>query len=149
MLGTITNQYPVAQWTVDYNDWHSQSTADTWFWWNNQPGFNVHGGLAAAQSVGFESHGITNNPQFVSLAFSSSTNSVNNVYLLQSGSPAIGVGVNLSSLNLPGLNTDKYGNPRPASGHGTWGLMNTIRTAWRRHRPWPRSVPHRPAGRLP
>jgi hypothetical protein len=109
----------VAQWTVDYNDWHSQSTADTWFWWNNQPGFNVHGGLAAAQSVGFEAYGMTNDPQFVSLAFSSSTDSVNNDYHLQAGSPAIAAGVNLSSLNLPGLDTDKDGNPRPS---GMWDL---------------------------
>ncbi len=119
LLGVVLNKYPVAQWTVDYNDWHSQSTSDTWFWWNNQPGFNVHGGLAAAQSVGFEAYGITNDPQFVSLAFSSSTDSVNNDYHLQPGSPAIAVGVNLSSLDLPGLNADKDGNPRPS---GMWDL---------------------------
>ncbi len=125
LLGVVTNQYPVAQWTVDYNDWHSQGTANTWFWWNNQPGFNIQGGLAAAQSVGFEAHGITSNPQFMSLAFSSSTNSVNNDYHLQSGSPAIGAGVNLSSLNLPGLNTDKDGNPRPPPARGPSALTSS------------------------
>lgn len=36
------------------------------------------------------------------------------------GSHCIGVGVNLRSLNLPGLNADKDGNPRPAS--GLWDL---------------------------
>ncbi|MGO9245693.1 MAG: choice-of-anchor Q domain-containing protein [Verrucomicrobiia bacterium] len=56
----------------------------------------------------------------MSLASNSSTNSVNNDYHLQSGSPAIAAGVNLGSLNLPGLNTDKDGNPRPAS--GPWAI---------------------------
>jgi len=113
----VTNQYSVAQWTVDYNDWHSQNTADTWFWWNNQPGFNIHGGLAAARSVGFESHGTTNDPQFVSLAYGSATNSLQNNYDLQSNSPCIGAGVNLGSLNLPGLNADITGVLRPANGN--------------------------------
>jgi len=117
LLGVVTNQYPVAQWTVDYNDWHSQNTADTWFWWNNQPGFNIHGGLAAARSVGFEPHGTTNDPQFVSLAYGSATNSLQNNYDLQSNSPCIGAGVNLGSLNLPGLNADITGVLRPANGN--------------------------------
>jgi len=116
LFGVVTNQYPVAQWTVDYNDWHSQNTADTWFWWNNQPGFNIHGGLAADQSVGFDAHGMTNDPAFVSLAYGSSTNSLLNNYDLQSNSPVIGAGVNLSSLNLPGLDADITGMPRPANG---------------------------------
>lgn len=120
LFGVVTNQYPVAQWTVDYNDWHSQNTADTWFWWNNQPGFNIHGGLAADQSVGFDAHGMTNDPAFVSLAYGSSVNSVQNDYHLQSSSTVIGAGANLSSLNLPGLNADKDGNPRPSL--GSWDM---------------------------
>jgi len=35
--------------------------------------------------------------------------------VLQSASPAIGAGTNLSGLNLPGLDTDFNGNPRPAT----------------------------------
>ena len=124
LLGDVTNQYPVAQWTVDYNDWHSQGTANTWFWWNNQPGFNIQGGLTAAQSVGFESHGITNNPQFVSLAYGSSTNSLQNNYDLQSDSPCIGAGVNLSSLNLPGLNADITGVLRLRTATGISAPIN-------------------------
>lgn len=36
------------------------------------------------------------------------------------GSPALGAGENLSSLNIPELSTDLYGNPRPAS--GAWSI---------------------------
>ncbi len=114
VLGVVTNAYPVPQWTVDYNGWHDDGNGP-YFWWNNQPGFNVNGALAAEQSVGFDAHGITSDPQFVSLAFGSSTNSYLNNYHLQSGSPPIGAGVNLSSLNLPGLNADINGVPRPAT----------------------------------
>jgi hypothetical protein len=119
VLGVVTNAYPVPQWTVDYNDWHDAANGP-YFWWNNQPGFNLTGGLPVEQSVGFDTHGITGDPLFASLAFGSSTNSANNNYQLQSGSPAIGAGVNLSGLDLPGLNADIAGNPRPAS--GPWAI---------------------------
>jgi len=117
ILGVVTNQYPVAQWTVDYNDWHSPHASDPYFWWNNQPGFNLDGGLATEQSVGFDAHGMTNDPAFVSLAYGATTNSPGNNYALQSTSPCIGAGVNLGSLNLPGLNTDITGVLRPATGN--------------------------------
>jgi hypothetical protein len=39
----------------------------------------------------------------------------------QTGFSAVGTGVNLTSLNLPGLNTDLDGNPRPATGNWMMG----------------------------
>jgi hypothetical protein len=120
-IGVVLNQPGPTVWTVDYNDWFSLDTANDWFWWNNPaPSFNIHGDLSAMQALGFEAHGQTNDPLFASLAFGSSTNSVGNDYHLQSGSAAIGAGANLSDLNLPGLNTDKDGKPRPTA--GSWDL---------------------------
>jgi hypothetical protein len=114
VLGVVTNQYPVSQWTVDYNGWRSRGGAtDPYFWWNNQPGFNLNGGLATERAVGFDAHGITNDPQFVSLTYGTSTNSPGNNYTPQAGSPIVGVGTPLASLtNLPGITLDITGKPR-------------------------------------
>jgi hypothetical protein len=43
---------------------------------------------------------------------------------LQSGSPAINAGTNLTSLGIPALNADKNGEGRPASGNWTIGAYN-------------------------
>jgi hypothetical protein len=120
VVGTVTNQYPLAQWTIDYNDWNPQSGAsDAYFWWNNSVGFNTNGGLSVERYVGFDAHGITNTPSFLSLAYGATTNSYLNKYSITNG-PTVGVGTNLSGLNLPGLNADINGNPRPSS--GAWDL---------------------------
>ncbi|MGD1019733.1 MAG: choice-of-anchor Q domain-containing protein [Verrucomicrobiia bacterium] len=124
VLGTVTNAYPVAMWTVDYNDWHSAGGAtDPYLWWNNAVGFNVNGGLSVERSVGFDAHGLTNDPQFVSLAFSSGTNSTGNICQLQAGSPAIGAGINLASLSntCPGIDHDIRGVAR-TNYNGGWTL---------------------------
>jgi hypothetical protein len=123
VLGVVTNAYPVPQWTVDYNDWRDRGNGP-YFWWNNNPGFNTNGALAVEQAVGFDTHGITNDPQFVSLAFGSSTNSAGNNYQLQSGSPAVGAGTNLTALasSLPGLAADLNGNPRPGLSGTNWDI---------------------------
>jgi hypothetical protein len=57
---------------------------------------------------------------FVSLAYGTGTNSFSNNYGIQSNSPCVGAGMNLSGLNLPGLSADINGNPRPTS--GPWDL---------------------------
>jgi hypothetical protein len=120
VVGTVTNQYPLAQWTIDYNDWNPQSGAsDAYFWWNNSVGFNTNGGLSVEQYVGFDAHGITNTPSFLSLAYGASTNSILNNYSITNG-PTVAAGTNLSGLNLPGLNADINGNPRPS--YGAWDL---------------------------
>jgi hypothetical protein len=120
-IGVVLNQPGSPLWTVDYNDWHSLDSANDWFWWNNPaPYFNIHGDLSSMQALGFDAHGLTSDPLFANLAFGSGLNAVSNDYHLQSGSPVIGRGANLSGLNLPGLNTDKDGKSRPAS--GPWDL---------------------------
>ena len=124
VLGVVTNAYPVSQWTVDYNGWFDRGgPADPYFWWNNNPGFNTNGALSVEQAVGFDTHGITSDPRFVSLAFGSSTNSAGNNYQLQSGSPAVGAGTNLSSLTntCPGIDRDIRGIAR-TNYNGGWTL---------------------------
>jgi len=116
----ITNTFPIASWTVDYNDEHSQqgTNPDQWFAFDNTvdvEGTYESGGLALFRSLGLDTHGMTNDPQFVSLAYGSTTNAPLNNYGLQTSSPCLGVGVNLSSLNLPGLNVGINGVPRPAA----------------------------------
>jgi len=44
---------------------------------------------------------------------------------LNSGSPAIGAGANLSSLGIAALNVDRNGNPRPQSGSWDAGAFNS------------------------
>ena len=118
VIGAATNNYPVSQWTVDYNDWRDRGSGP-YFWLNNSPGTNVNGSLAAEQLMGLDPHGMTNDPQFVSLTFSSSTNSAGNSYQLQAGSPCIHAGVDLSALGLPGLGTGLNGVTRPS---GQWDI---------------------------
>ncbi len=118
--GNLTNTFPITSWTVDYNDWHADS-GDPWWMINNQSGgTNCSGGLATVRGYGMDLHSTTNDPQFVSLAYGASTNSSQNNYQLQAGSPAIGAGTNLSGLNLPGLAADISGVLRPATGN--WDL---------------------------
>ena len=61
-------------------------------------------------TTGFESHGLAANP--LTNAFPTPT--------LQTGSPAIGVGVNLTSLGIAQLNSDITGAPRSTS--GAWDI---------------------------
>ncbi len=121
VLGVVTNSPPVSMWAVDYNNWYDYG-GRPYFWWNNNPGYNTNGALAVEQWAGFDLHGYTNNPGFVNLTYGSSTNSRWNNYALQTNSPCIGAGTNLSGLNLPGLNYNLNGqtNGRPKS--GLWNL---------------------------
>ncbi len=99
-------------WTFNFNDY---STVLATFFQVSGLGENFN--LAGLRSAGWENNGRTNNPLFVNLAYGSGTNSWLNDYGLASGSPCIGAGVNLGSLNLPGLNTDITGAPRPVTGN--------------------------------
>jgi len=69
--------------------------------------------------VGFDAHGMTNNPQFVSLAFGRGTNSAGNSYVPQALA-VISNGVNLASLTnyCPGINYDIRGVPRTNYNNG-------------------------------
>ncbi len=98
-------------WTFDYNDYSTVLPALFQI-----SGVNSGLNLGGLQAIGWESNGQSNDPQFVSLVNSGGTGSWQNNYALTSGSPCISAGANLSSLNLPGLNADIQGNPRPTSG---------------------------------
>lgn len=73
------------------------------------------------RSYGWETNGLKTDPLFVSLSSSD--------LHLQTTSPAIGAGANLTSLGLPGLNEDKDGNPRPPIGPWTIGAYVSIDSA--------------------
>jgi hypothetical protein len=106
-----------ASWAINYNLYRSYDSYGFANWYGQSP---QQGGLSWMQARGWEANGSAADPLFVSLAFGSTTNAYRNDYHLQSGSPAIGAGINLSGLNLPGLNADRDGTPRPAS--GPWAI---------------------------
>jgi chitodextrinase len=73
---------------------------------NGQPRYS----LAQWQSVsGFDSHSVMGNPN------------LNTNYKLQTDSPAIGGGINLTNLGITALNTDKVGITRP-TGSTAWDI---------------------------
>jgi PKD repeat protein len=128
-ISNITN-YPVMNTlTVNYNDYRSTDTNSNggFYFWQSSTGVPYLGGYQDAQfllpfiraNLGWESNGFVADPQFVSLA-GSATNAIINNYRLQSGSPCIGAGTNLTALGLPGLTVDPNGTTRPAS--GAWDI---------------------------
>jgi hypothetical protein len=75
--------------------------------WN---GSQLNSIAAVKSTTGFETHGLQGDP--LTNAFPTPT--------LQAGSPAIGAGVNLTSLGVAQLNSDFTGAPRPSS--GAWDI---------------------------
>jgi hypothetical protein len=61
---------------------------------------------------GYEMHGAVANPRFANSFFGLGVQSSLNDVSLSAGSPGVGMGTNLGSY----FNTDKIGNPRPATG---------------------------------
>jgi hypothetical protein len=93
--------------TADYNDWYN--TGSNGFFWNG----NAYDTFAQYQSAASpqETHSITTNPM------------VNSDYTLEAGSPVIGLGANLSVLNLSPLDTSK-----PLTvGTGDEGILGAVR----------------------
>jgi hypothetical protein len=75
--------------------------------------------LGGLHGYGWETHGIAN-PASVFADATSTSYSITNNYSLKTGSPCIGAGANLNSLNLPGLNANINGVPRSTTGN--WNL---------------------------
>jgi len=75
---------------------------------------------------GWDRNSLTGSPLFVQ---ASTNNIAANNLALQSNSPAIGAGINLTSLNLPGLNADCTGVGRPATGNWVVGAYQTTTNA--------------------
>lgn len=67
-------------------------------------------------TLGWDNNSVTGNPLFIKAPVYVGNLAANDFHL-QRNSPAIGIGTNLSSLNLPGLSSDKDGVARPA---GAW-----------------------------
>ncbi len=86
------------------------------------------GGKTGMQGVGWETNGVWTDPMLANLAGTNAwqgvglpTNTYTQINLaLQVGSPCIGAGTNLSSLNLPGLAAGISGVLRPVTGN--WDL---------------------------
>lgn len=116
----IYSSDPLSKVTFDYNIYKSFNTAGgEVFNWANGIG---EGALSLMRTRGWEAHGLNTDPKFVALGSPTSPTSAD--LHLQSDSPAKQAGVNLSGLGFPGLNADRDGNPRPASGPWDIGAYN-------------------------
>jgi hypothetical protein len=128
---SITNDVP--HWLMVFDA--TNSTATNCFTFNNNSyhSLNVGGGVnglaiwssvygylpfSGLQSLGWEANGITSDPLFI--------NAVAADFHLQTNSPAVGAGMNLAGIGLPGLANDKDGNPRPPIGLWTLGAYLPI-----------------------
>jgi hypothetical protein len=80
-------------------------------------GNNHYTTLASWQSAGFDLHGSTGNPLLSAL------------FAPQSGSTILSVGVNLSTMGMTALDSDKNGSPRPTSGPWAAGAYQGSVTA--------------------
>ncbi len=98
-------------WTFNYNDYYTPLST---IFYINGTGSLTFGDM---RSAGWELNGQTNAPSFTSLSFGSGTLAYQNNYSITTGN-TIGAGVNLSGLDLPGLNCNFNGqtNGRPAIG---------------------------------
>lgn len=83
--------------------------------WNCSSGIHWNTAFKAAaqwQALGFDTHGVFNqNPSWIAAPGNE---------MLNAGSPAIGAGANLASLNYAALNSDRAGTIRPTS--GAWDI---------------------------
>ncbi|MGA9529601.1 MAG: choice-of-anchor Q domain-containing protein [Terriglobales bacterium] len=95
----------------NYNNFYQM--AGTSFASENVGGSGTQISYAKWQSSGFDAASTTSNPQ------------LSGTYTLQTGSAAIGLGTNLTSLDINPLDLDKSGAPRPATGNwdsGAYGV---------------------------
>ena len=99
-------------WTINYND-YSDTAQTNEIYYNTGSGESF--GLPVMQASGFDLASITNNPQFISVAYSSGTNSWQNNYGILSNLPVRGSGGEPDRARIAGLNVDINGNPRPAT----------------------------------
>ena len=100
-------------WTFNYNDYYTPLST---IFYINGTGSLTFGNM---RSAAWELNGQTNSPTFQSLSFGSGKLAYQNNYSITNGN-TVGAGVNLSGLNLPGLNHNFNGqtNGRPESGRG-------------------------------
>jgi hypothetical protein len=97
----------------DYNIWltNSGGAPQSSYNYGGSPTFYT---FASLQNLGFDTHSLTSDPK------------LNSAYHLQSGSPAIGLGANLTSLSITALGTDKAGASRSSSGAWDAGVYTYL-----------------------
>jgi hypothetical protein len=87
---------------MDYNDWYAPVIGGNGIWDVNGAGYNT---LSSWQNAtGLDMHSAVGNPN------------LSGTYALQAGSPAIGAGANLTTLDITALDSDRAGNVRPSTG---------------------------------
>jgi hypothetical protein len=122
VLWSATN-CPMNQFVLNYNFYWNTNNIARW-WATGVPNGGDLTSLTKMRLAGYETNGLFGNPLFVN-----NSQTGNNIYLndyhLQSGSRAIGAGVNLTGLNLPGLSNDRDGHSRPSSGPWTIGAYQS------------------------
>lgn len=119
--GSIGWTWGVTNWFINANLYRSQNWTSNYVYSANSWG---EGNIADMQLYGWETNGIADDPKFADISAGLATDNVlANDLSLQTNSPAIGAGTNLTTLAayLPGLATDFAGNSRPASGNWTIG----------------------------
>jgi hypothetical protein len=104
------DHYGVYNYSGSVSSYLKASDYNLYYNLGSSPFFNGSSAISysAWQSLGYDGHGVTGNPNL-------DTN-----YEPQSGSAAIGNGVNLTNLGIAALNSDKTGTARPAT--GAWDI---------------------------
>jgi len=108
---TFVSLTPSTTPTIDHNYYELAIAGPNSSWnWNGV----TTNSFSAWQGTGSDTHGF----------YSASTGFVNSDGTLKVNSPAINLGANLTSLGITALNSDRNGNPRPATGPWTSGAIN-------------------------
>ena len=97
---------------LDYNVYYTPARSDKQVAYIRWGGAGHYEDFPGLQAQGFETHGVYTNPAFANTSYGLGTNSSLNDLHLQTNSPSIGRGANLSSV----FTADKDGKARPALG---------------------------------
>ncbi len=111
----VTNMTAVSCFAFDYNDYTSYNLNSAYGYWGAGLGYLR---LGSMRPLGWQTHGTTSKPMFLHMSHGTQ-GYLDNLHL-SAASPVASAGTNLTAFNLPGLNSDKDGNPRPAS--ATWSI---------------------------
>ncbi|HEU5070023.1 MAG TPA: choice-of-anchor Q domain-containing protein [Verrucomicrobiae bacterium] len=114
--GTIPWTWGVTNWFINNNLYKSFNGTGNYLY---APKVWGEGNITSMQAYGWEKNGVVADPLFlnITLGLANASSTLNDLRL-QTNSPAIGAGTNLTALAavLPGLDKDIAGNPRPAVG---------------------------------
>lgn len=114
--GSIPWTWAVTNWSIDNNLYRSQNWTGHYVYSSKSWG---EGNITNMQAYGWEKNGKAADPLFQNISYGlASVSSALNDFRVQTNSPAVGAGTNLTALAavLPGLDKDIAGNPRPTVG---------------------------------